>query len=561
MIKLFLLFLRFEGKKFSKYFETRTLAKLITVALFFAVFAFVGAGIYFFFVSGFRYINVQTTADIKDALTLFLYEVFLLVLMLVGSVSALVTAVFSLFRSSSMNWLIATPGYRIFPHIAFTRSFFASLFPSLILFVPTVLALSRSNHLGFFAVITILVSLLILLVLINSLILISIVGISSLCNRISNYFKHLFTFKQLLSVLLVLLCMVSVLTWKAIRSVDLVALFKAEDVSTEVIKSATIAEHFMIFPTHPVAMEILMLQNNHNVQAYYYVLLLTLLTLFTLFVWIKIAPKYYCVWQRFQESSSGGNGNSLEKQRIILGNYTFNHGQMFALFSKESLLFKRNFKGVMWFLFLLFLWVLQIGTNVVLSKNIGRYAPDISDRIAILQALQFMIAVYFMSSFTLRFVFPSFSVEKKTAWILRSAPLGIKKIFLGKYFFFTTFFVTLGLCMSYTSSMVLNVSFERALTSTVLFIVTTLFVVTAGLCLGALFPSQETDDPESVTTSMSGLFFTGFALMYGGLATWVLYQELSAENGVMLISFVFITLSVTVTGIFGTIRMLRKPSL
>ena len=74
------LFLKFELKKIATYFKTKTLAKIITTLLFIAVFVFVGSGIYYFFLSGFRYINVEAVEDIRSALTLFLYEVFLIIL-------------------------------------------------------------------------------------------------------------------------------------------------------------------------------------------------------------------------------------------------------------------------------------------------------------------------------------------------------------------------------------------------------------------------------------------------------------------------------------------------
>ena len=171
---------------------------------------------------------------------------------------------------------------------------------------------------------------------------------------------------------------------------------------------------------------------------------------------------------------------------------------------------------------------------------------DISEKLVTLQAIQFVIAIYFVASFTLRFVFPSFSVEKKTAWILASAPLSFKKIFFSKYLFYTLFFVILGVSMSYINSFILNLSFASGLYSMLLFVSTVIFIVTLGLSLGALFPNTETDDPEAISTSMPGLFFTALALIYGTLSAGVLYLSLDKGAVYPLLSFAVLTYCIVI---------------
>ena len=231
---------------------------------------------------------------------------------------------------------------------------------------------------------------------------------------------------------------------------------------------------------------------------------------------------------------------------------------MTALFKKEALVSSRNLKGVLWFLFLFGLWLAQVGTNIILSNNILRYQTDVSEKLAIFQALQFIIATYFICSFALRFVFPSFSVEKKTAWILGSAPLSFTKIFFSKYLFYTTFFVILGTLMSYVNFKILNLNFMYGFYSMTLFVATVVFIVTLSLSLGALFPSTETDDPEVVSTSISGLFFTALSLIYGALSSIVLYLTLTKENVSFLIIFMILTCVLTGVMLLQVPRSINK---
>jgi hypothetical protein len=223
--------------------------------------------------------------------------------------------------------------------------------------------------------------------------------------------------------------------------------------------------------------------------------------------------------------------------------YHFNGGRTMALFTKEALISSRNWKGISWFLFLALIWLIQIGANVIMGHNIQKYQPDVSEKTILLQVIQFIIAVYFISSFTLRFVFPSFSAEKKTAWIVGTAPLNFKKIFFGKYFFYTLFLVVLGLFMNTVNTLVLGLTFVPALYATVLFVVTIVFIVTFGLSLGVLFPSTETDDPEVISTSMPGLFFTAVSLIYGAIADLVLYVTLEHGTFGYLVLYLVITVA------------------
>ena len=273
------------------------------------------------------------------------------------------------------------------------------------------------------------------------------------------------------------------------------------------------------------------------------------------FIWWKISHLFYPLWQKFQE---GKTQNNLNISSLNKNSYHFNGGVTTAIFKKEILIFTRNWKGILWFGFLLFIWLMQIGANIILGNNIQRYQPDISHKIIILQTLQFIIAIYFISSFTLRFVFPSFSVEKKTSWILLSAPLSFKKIFFGKYLFYTSFFVIIGVLMNYINSLILNLSFINTFYSMILFISVIIFIVTLGLTLGAVFPNFETDDPEIITTSMPGLFFTALALIYGALSDWILYITLNKGNFTLLMSFIAFTFILIIATLIKVPNILKN---
>jgi hypothetical protein len=537
------LFLQFEAGKFAKYVKTRTLAKSITMVLFVLVFLFVGAGIYGFFVSGFRYIRVEAVEDIQVALNLFLYEVFLIVIAGIGMFSALISGVFNLYRGGTNTWILGTPGYRFFPKMIFIKSFFTAGLPLFIMFLPAVLALIKVYHLGALALLSLLASAVFFLLTLTSGALLLILGTSMAYHALLKTKNHAsnFTFKRLILLLMGIVLLVILSAWKTVANVDLVHLFRAEDVSSA-INVKTISSHFTLLPTHPFALEILNWQTGATSGALGNLFVLALIASVLTILWWKISPRFYPLWLVLQEGSSERSTTS-KHSLITRKSYHFNGGKTMALFTKEALISGRNWKGVLWFLFLALIWLTQIGANVIMGHNIQKYQPDVSEKTILLQVIQFIIAIYFISSFTLRFVFPSFSVEKKTSWILGTAPLSFTKIFFGKYLFYTIFFVLLGLIMNTINAGVLGLSFMHALYATLLFVVAVIFIVTLGISLGALFPSTETDDPETISTSMSGLFFTALALMYGALADFSLYIALKQENSLSIFLFVGVSIA------------------
>jgi len=548
------LFLQFEIKKIIGFFKTKTLAKVITSALFLIIFTGVGIVIYGFFLGGLRYINVNIEPEIQLPLTLFIYEVFLVILGGIIIFSSLVSSIFTLFRSERNNWLLSTPGYRMFPNIVLVKSFLTSLWPLFIMFLPAILAFNKIYHLGIITLLLILVSVVLFSITLTTITLLTLVLASHCYYILSRAGKRFsFSLRELILGIVAVIAVILVSIWKSVKSIDLVSIFKADQVDIDVTVSA-IAQHFHFLPTHPFAYELAMLQSGRTGEAILYFGIITLLAVVGVVLWLKLSHLFYPSWQKFQE----GNYHIQKEgeKRFFKGTtFHFNGGVTIALLKKEILISTRNMKGVLWFLFLISIWLAQIGTNVILSHNIQKYQPDITQKIAILQALQFIIAIYFICSFTLRFAFPSFSTEKKTAWILGSAPLNFRKIFIGKYLFYTSFFTSVGLVMSLINARVLHLDLIPAMHSLLLFVTTVIFVVTFGIVLGLVFPSLDSDDPEVISTSMPGLFFTAVSLLYGSLSAWILYASLSTGMVTPLYGFIVLTL------LFVGVMLLSAPRL
>lgn len=553
------LFTLFELKKIQSFFRTKTTAKIITSILFVLVFLFVGTGIYFFFTNGFRYINASATEDIQEALSLFLYEVFLLLLGGVIVMSALISSLFSMFKGGTNNWIMASPLHNIFPHSVLMRSIFQALLPSGIIFIPAILAFTTVYGGGFYGVMLIVISVLLLIVLLTTLTLLLIIIVGYLYYLIAQQVKTIpFYFRGLLGIIFVIIVSLVVVVGVSIKNVDLVDLFRADEASTS-LSTTTISNHFFLMPTHPFAMELVSIQTRALNNSLYYFLELLLMTLVSLFLWYYVSLFLYVLWQRLQEGTTSNQAELNTKKGVSLQPHIFSGAISTVLFKKEALLSSRNLRSVLWFSFLLLIWLAYVATTHVVGITVEKNQTDILNKSALLQALHYSISIYFVAAFTLRFVFPSFSAEKKTAWILETAPVTKKTIFFGKYIFYTSFFVLLGLLMSAIDVYLLRISLDQGLYSSVMFIVSIVIIVTFGLTLGVLYPSTDTDDPEAISTSIAGLSFTFIAAIYGALSALVLYILLIKHAIILLFIFIAVScllISIMVSKTFKKISIL-----
>jgi hypothetical protein len=540
MIKLFI---HLEIQKLKKYYESKFAAKIITTMLFLGVFGFIGSGVYAFFVSGLRLINFEAEEGIRLSLNLFLYEQFFLILTGVLIISALVSSLFSLFKGSNDMFFMSSPKYRAFPTITLIRSLGHSFLPLCILFAPAIMAFNRVYHISTISMLLLSATTIVYLFLINCSTITLVLFIGHIYYKISEKIKSIpFSFKGLVSIIMVLLLGFIAYVWRQAANIDLVSIFKANS-DADALSVQTIIDEFSFLPTHPLAMEFFHIQLKDLAGGALCLIFILSAAVVVTLIFSKASYLHYKMWQKMQEVSSKPTEG--KQGGLPFFSYTFSGSTTLALFKKEALISTRNWKGVVWFMFLLTIWLLQIAANIVLEKNIYRQSTDISEKKILLESLQFLIAIYFTSAFTLRFVFPSFSTEKKTAWILGTAPISFSKIFYGKLIFFGAILTGVGILMNYLNSAVLGVSFSTALYSMSLFVATLIFIVVLGLSMGALFPNTESDDPEIISTSIQGLLFTAFALIVGSLSAYTLYTASTSGDARILSALVVVLLITT----------------
>ena len=554
------------------------MARFITAGIFILVLFAVAAGIYSFSYQGFRFLLRDTY--FAEAIQLYIYELFFALIGFLVLGSAIVSGLRFMFRSEGDAWIMASSKFRILPPYALYQVCMASLWPIIIMAVPMLWGrLAASNSLlnigsssSGASLVLIGVSFLALIALTAGAVLAALVVIlaaAQILKLIGQTIRRQVLTRSSLSLFAALAVLVLGL-WAGNRvfNTDIVQLFTvyraplpvelslmkdaaARTRLTEQVETATaattdaIAMVFEPLPSHPVAEIVYASLNGGEAKGFWLNVaeVVGAICVLGILFWL-LTRNYLILWQTLQEGHHRSRGRSTN----WFGSVQSKFG---ALLRVEALRTFRNSQNILWLGFLLLLWFAQTGLNMLLRRNLARYHVAATDVPNTIQALQILTAVFFVSALVLRFVLPAFSAERKTAWITGSAPVSAGKLYLGKLGVYTILFGGLSLGIAFWNALVLGVVPSAWLPFLGFTLIAALTVTVVGLSCGAIFPNFETDDPETIATSLSGLTLTLGSLAYGGLAAWAYYQ-LTVFN---LPGFAIVVLIVSVLSVLGFARL------
>jgi hypothetical protein len=520
----------------KRFFRTRRLAKLITVALFCLVFALFSIGVYLFFLKGFGYL--QNDDYFFRATSLYVYEIFFLLIFILIAASTAITALFRLFKNKEDGWLMASPCYRDLSKAIFWQSAIATAWPIIFVVLPALVALGQRGIITLSGLFFSFLAIIFFALFTTALIFIVILFAGLILSKLEKNYKIVSaSFSKLILFIIILFVIYLGAIWAASSHTDLVDIFHAAEFNGPSAGTELIAARFHLLPSHLIASQMLAWQLRDAGSAFFYFFLLGLLTLFSVIIYYLLTDSILPLWQLFQEEHRGGGAGWRAKPHWL--NFKFRHGQLATIFSKELIFSLRNSRNLLWLLFLALIWLLQTGLNLILARNVSKHNLAGLTVPTLVQVLQFVTSIYFLAALALRFVLPSFSAEKKTAWIFESAPLLPGKIFIAKFSFFLALLALLGLSIGYSNTAFFENRLFASLSTFFTFFSAIFFLVTLALSLGFLYPNHETSDPSIISTSLPGLIFIFTSLAYGALGGWLLYGLLKADQLLPLSLFLF----------------------
>lgn len=527
-------------RSYQRYFEHNRSARILTASAFIFILSILAMGIFVFFKRGFAF--MAEDPYFATVATLITSEIALLILFYLFVASALITILFRLFKAREDTFIIASPSYNSLVLFTLVRVALSSLWPVLIIAIPFLLAMSlafKISVLGF------ILSFLAILLLLDLSISLSF-AVLFLFGRFLIAIKKLTLFWLAFGLVSILLFFIFA-SWNTIDIRDLASLVRAEDLTRVEADIAIISSEFKYLPTHIVASIFTGTQLGQFDTAILQLFKLLLIVLFMYGVVYWGSRRYLYFWQALQETTFEAR-SKVSLKIVRRSAFSSVRSSLSALIKKEATSLVRSGREFLWLIFLVLLWLFQVSIDTFIANEhrLNDLVLSGSTLLDIVTALQVLGTVYFMTAIVLRFVLPSFSTERDTAWILATAPISLIRLFRAKLLFFASTFLILSTLVASLHIHLLSIPPAQAVAFFVVVLLSTLWVTVLGLSMGAIYPNFYTNDPGVIATSLSGITFIVVSLVYGALGAFSLLQFISSASfvGVSL----FITLSL-ITGI------------
>ena len=496
-------------------FHYRDWARIAVVFGFFAVGIGAAAGAYMGFLHGFRFF--RNDPYFASAATLYTLEVIFFIVALLVFASALLRGVSVLFASRENQFLLATPVSRakLFASRFFENAATAT-WPVLLLVLPAVAAFTRVWGSTSMSLVLFFAALGMLLFL--------IVSLASLLDFLLVRAFRMVRGMGLAALACVLFIASAYGTGRILLPMNLNRIFYAESFEAAQAKTDLLLAHFRSLPTHALVRMLTEGYSHETIALAVYLLMATILGVLALF-WFSRR-----LYLRLLAASFEGQyiARPEDRARLRAGFKKFPillHGSFGAMLEKDIFGFLRSTRETSRALFLFFMLFLYLFLFRRFPARYPDFAPEVLSRI-----LFFNLAAigYFVTTLSLRFVFPLISLEGRAAWttfaspVRRSAVLWEKfALGLGAILLVTVPLAALSAAMLGMQGMTI-VAFLRPV------IGMGVVLVAISLALGALFPNFRDRDPDTLSTTLPGICATLLSLGYVALAAFVGFQSIRA---------------------------------
>lgn len=529
-------FFSYQARKFIRYFQTNKTARIFTACLMFLILIGIFWGIYFISKKGLEFTQLEDDIFLNQIGPWYIYEIFLLLTGFLVFLSSTIFVVVNFFKTKRDNWIMASPKYSSLLWVNSLKAINSSAWAIIAISLPLLLAAGKIFSFSilsyFWAILTV-----VIFSLICSLAAVLFVMLLALLMRLT----RLRNIKILKVLVFSAIGFGAVVIWRRVVYMSLEKVFQINNVIDPSLE--VFSKYFSVFPSHFPAMVLFNLQEGNIISAFKYLFILILALVFLVFILKLLERKFLYIWQIFQEGSFEAKKEGKRRSWHVLKN-SFPKTSQGVIYRKEILTSLRSSKNFLWFVFLATLLFAQVGVITLLDKY-----SSIGDGFVVssgLIILQQSIVLFFITAFIVRFVFPSFSQEGKTSWIIASAPIKMSKIFLSKYKLFSLILVILGILSIFLYIIPLQLSFLLALILVAVIIVAILTLTMLGLALGVVYINFESNDPNELSTSAGGMIFMVSALAYIALTAYLLYLSLGNANYLFLVLYLLISLFLSI---------------
>jgi ABC-2 type transport system permease protein len=147
--------------------------------------------------------------------------------------------------------------------------------------------------------------------------------------------------------------------------------------------------------------------------------------------------------------------------------------------------------------------------------------------------LNLALAGFVIASVAVRFVLPSISLEGRSFWVVKTAPMALSRLWWSKFWVGLVPLLVLGEVLVVATNHYLKVMPFMMWLSTLTLFCMTFGVVSLGLTVGAAFPKFDADNPSKVAAGIGGLVYMIVCMSFIGavvvLEAWPVYVLFSSR--------------------------------
>jgi ABC-2 type transport system permease protein len=143
------------------------------------------------------------------------------------------------------------------------------------------------------------------------------------------------------------------------------------------------------------------------------------------------------------------------------------------------------------------------------------------------------LAGFVIAAVAVRFVFPALSLEGKTFWVLKSAPVPLRRLWWSKFWVGLLPLLFLGELLVGVTNYFLNVSTFMMVLSAVTLFFLTFGIVALGMAIGVAYPNFTAEHSAKIAAGFGGVLYMVLCISFIGvvvvLEAWPVYVLLMSK--------------------------------
>ena len=183
-----------------------------------------------------------------------------------------------------------------------------------------------------------------------------------------------------------------------------------------------------------------------------------------------------------------------------------------AVLSKDLKLFVRE--PAQWAQFTVLLVLL-----VIYLINLKYFPTNVEDSYwkTLIGFANFAFSGFILATLSVRFVFPTISLEGRAIWAITSSPMPLRRFFWEKFWSAFLIFLLLSEILAFVSNMMLGLRGMLMLLTFFSVLLMSISLTSLAIGFGAAFPRFDERNPGKIASSMGGMLTTIISLIYVGL--------------------------------------------